>query len=126
VSSIIQSLSDDDYVSACSAFQELLRAGLDGKLEPAEAGRTLKDVFAATPGTGSHGPSLFLDTLSTVAEYDPTHPNLKDLVLSSDLSADLMREILDEPLLQTLGLIRSTFGRVFIRKQTNVLYRYER
>ncbi|KAB8349633.1 hypothetical protein FH972_023652 [Carpinus fangiana] len=123
VQTIAQRIRDENYLETCNAFQEVLRAGLDGKLGAADAGCLIKDTLASVPDDKLDASILFLDTLSILAEFDSTHPNLKTLVLSTEISAQSMRETLDDPILQTLGLVRSNFGKIFIRKQTNVLYR---
>lgn len=116
--------SDQDVIGLSTVMQELLRAGLDGKLDTDEAGKTVEMILAAAPDdAGIDGASLFLDTLSILMDADASNTRAKFVVTATGIPASLMREQLDEPLLQTLGLIRPTFGRMFIRKQTHALYR---
>lgn len=115
---------EEDIVRLVTLFQELIRSGLDGRLDPDAAGSSIGQITSSLPPKESTNATLlFLDTLSTVAENDSQHNLMKSLVLSTGISPTLLREHLDESLLLQLGLVRSTFGRVFIRKQTNVLYR---
>lgn len=76
------------------------------------------------PSTSEFDPhSLFLDTLSIMTDADTSNPALKPFVFATEISPVLMRLQLDTPLLQSLGLVRETFARMGIRKQTNLLYR---
>ena len=115
-------------------FQEVVRSGLDTRLDPTDAGSLVKEflerdtVNHGSP-SASMGPtpfdasSLFLDCLSISTEFSGPNPSLQSLVLATGVSAQLMRCELDSTLLESLGMIRNTFVRVGIRQQTNVLYR---
>lgn len=126
----------EDTSKLSSLYQELLQAGLSGRLQPEEAGMAVKDIIGESvasddadmdEGMDSNSPfdarTLFLDTLSIVTDADPTNSALKPLVFSTAIPPALMRLELDTPLLQSLGLVRETFTRMGIRKQTNLLYR---
>ncbi|KAL9594112.1 MAG: hypothetical protein Q9219_007210 [cf. Caloplaca sp. 3 TL-2023] len=112
-------------------FQDLVRAGLDGRISAEEAGSVVKDILEDPPdqaivpeSTRRFQPDkIFLDVLSVCAEAWNTNTSLKPIVFATGISAQLMRLILDSSLLEGLGLIRSTFVRVGIRQQTNLLYR---
>ena len=121
-----------------SIFQELIRSALDGRLPPSEAGNVVKEIIGNGTGSGTgaatgesrptraedfDSPSLFLDTLSILTDADTSHPALRPLVFATEISPEVMRLQLDTPLLQSLGLVRDTFARMGIRKQTNLLYR---
>ncbi|KAL4874731.1 transcription factor/nuclear export subunit protein 2-domain-containing protein [Aspergillus karnatakaensis] len=130
----IQAKNGEDIVVLTSIYQELIRSGLDGRLQPEEAGATIKailgeEVAGADTDMDSHTSlaidtrTLFLDTLSIVADTDTGNRALQPLVFSTGISDALMRLQLETPLLQSLGLVRDTFNRMGIRKQTNLLYR---
>ncbi|KAL8688719.1 MAG: hypothetical protein Q9218_005442 [Villophora microphyllina] len=112
-------------------FGDLLRAGLDGRIETNDAGSVVKEILAsmAPEDIVEHGlqrwkpDNIFLDTLSICAEAWTESTALKSMVFATGISAQLMRLILDSSLLESLGLIRNTFVRVGIRQQTNLLYR---
>ncbi|KAL8964522.1 MAG: hypothetical protein Q9183_004394, partial [Haloplaca sp. 2 TL-2023] len=112
-------------------YQDLLRAGLDGRIEAADAGLVVKEILESVSpediverGIGRWKPDeIFLDILSICAEAWNESTSLKPIVFATGISAQLMRLILDSSLLESLGLIRSTFVRVGIRQQTNLLYR---
>ena len=116
-------------------YQELIRSGLDGRIDAAEAGCTIKDIIEKdentdTSDTATHeftldASSLFLDCLSILTEATPSiaTPILKTLVLATGVSAQKMRRELDSTLLENFGMIRNTFVRVGIRNTTNLLYR---
>ncbi|KAI9727174.1 MAG: hypothetical protein M1828_007375 [Chrysothrix sp. TS-e1954] len=127
-SSLIQAasaaLAADDYMKTSLIFQELLRASHDQNLDPSEAGKAVQEILALAPSEGTFdAPTSFLDTLSVFTHSDVSSPYIRQTVLSTGISATLMREVLDDVMLQALGLIRPTFGRVMIRKQTNIFYR---
>ncbi|KAL2854631.1 transcription factor/nuclear export subunit protein 2-domain-containing protein [Aspergillus pseudodeflectus] len=131
-----------DLVVLTSLYQELIYCALDGRLPPQEIGATIKDIIGEDVAVEDvdmdtqdrpssvldDARTLFLDTLSIVTEplgIDPKKPHdvLKSLVFSTGISPALMRHQLETPLLQLLGLVRDTYARMNIRKQTNLLYR---
>ena len=133
----------DDGIQACEAedsltlgllFQELIRSSVDGRMDGSEAGSTIKDILEQNPVVNgsldkmadhsSFDPSsLFLDCLSIITETLGTPAQLQPLVIATGIPPLLMRLNLDSGLLESLGMIRSTFVRVCIRQQTNLLYR---
>jgi len=125
----IQAFDDLDILDLSTIFQELVRAGLDGRLKPTEAGTCVNAILrpdiAAEEQDGDKidATSLFLDSLSILADTEPYHPGLRQLVIASGVSPVLMRQMLDTPLLQSLGLTRDTFFKAGIRQVTNLLYR---
>ena len=130
----IQARDDEDPFVLGLLFQEIVRSGLDKRLEPADAGALVKEVLERdTTGHGSSkamvdhpsfdASSLFLDSLSTFTEFFGSNSALQPLVLATGVSPQLMRCELESTLLENLGLIRNTFVRVGIRQQTNLLYR---
>ncbi|CBF86420.1 hypothetical protein AN2226.2 [Aspergillus nidulans FGSC A4] len=132
----IQAKNGKDIVMLTSIYQELIRCALDERLPAEEAGLTLRDIIGEEVAAGNIGIdgqeqaspcldpcTLFLDTLSIVTDSDTTNDALKPLVFSTGINPALMRLQLETPLLQSLGLVRDTFARMGIRKQTNLLYR---
>jgi THO complex subunit 2 len=132
----IRARNEQDILGLTAIYQELIRSAFYGRLSPTDAGAALKDIIGedvAAEDVDMDGEgqtttvldtrSLFLDTLSIVTDSDTTNPALKPLVFSTGISPALMRLQLDTPLLQSLGLVRDTFARMGIRKQTNLLYR---
>ncbi|KJZ72972.1 hypothetical protein HIM_07544 [Hirsutella minnesotensis 3608] len=126
-----QSREDVDITELSSLFQEFIHAVLDGRLDPADAGICVKEILGQETADviknaypfAPH--TLFLDTLSIVMDLDSElyRPALRDFLIATAVSPTLMREILDAPLLQQLGLIRDTFARLGVRQATNLLYR---
>jgi THO complex subunit 2 len=127
-----------DLPQLASIYQELLRSAIYGRLSPSDAGTAVKNIIGDHPAsrdidmeariesvsTDELDPrSLFLDTLSIMTDADTSNPALKPFVFATGIDASLMRLQLDTPLLQALGLVRETFARMGIRKQTNLLYR---
>ena len=126
--------TEQDALTLGILYQELIRSGLDGRIDATEAGSTIRDIIKKDGNDTSgaiaddlpfHASSLFLDCLSILTEADPsiTTPSLKTLVLATGITAQQMRRELDSTLLVNFGMIRSTFVRVGIRNTTNLLYR---
>ncbi|RAL14430.1 putative THO complex component (Rlr1) [Aspergillus homomorphus CBS 101889] len=132
----IQAKDAQDASGLASIYQELIRSALYGRLSPDHAGSAVRDIIGEDVAAENvdmngeqpaSGPldtrSLFLDTLSILTDSDTSNSALRPLVFSTGIDAALMRQQLDTQLLQALGLVRETFHRMGIRKQTNLLYR---
>ena len=133
----LEARQQEDSTKLGLILQELIKAGLSARLGPTDAGETIRDILGerissgpvdhangiAIPLPNSDTESFFLDCLSILTDADISNPSLRPLVLSTGVSPILMRQELESSLLQSLGLIRDTFGRMGIRKQTNLLYR---
>ncbi|KAJ5908390.1 hypothetical protein N7495_001072 [Penicillium taxi] len=114
-------------------YQELIQSTIYCRLSPSEAGSTVKQIIGENEdvdmddmeknGIFSDPRSIFLDTLSSVTDADTSNPIFRPLISATGISPALMRIHLETPLLQNLGLVRETFARMGIRKQTNLLYR---
>ncbi|KAI9759372.1 MAG: THO complex subunit 2, partial [Candelina submexicana] len=116
-------------------FQEILTSGLTSRLDANDAGTLVKDIIAAVAGDSEDFPPEralfrsvekyypFLDCLSAIPESEFTNPRLRVLVIATKIPSVIMRHVLSFQLLLSLDLIRDTFDRVAIRKQTNTLYR---
>ncbi|CRG87123.1 THO complex subunit 2 [Talaromyces islandicus] len=118
-----------DTINLACIFQELIRSVLFKRLDPSDAGSTVRQIIAnrekedAQPDKDDIS-SLFLNTLSIlVDEHDTSNDALKPFVFATGISPSLLRLELDTNLVQGLGLVRETFTRIGIRKQTNILYR---
>lgn len=121
-----QSLLDEDTMDLSFAFQELIRAAIDGRLEGTDAGNCVKEILGDTEATSDFDPqTLFLDCLSIILELEEAAPTsgLQDMVANSGVSPALMRKLLDSKTLESLGIVHSTFSRLGVRQVTNLLYR---
>ncbi|KAI4180476.1 MAG: hypothetical protein L6R41_007213, partial [Letrouitia leprolyta] len=122
---------EKDRTTLTLVFQDLLRAGLDGRVDAKDSGLVVRNIIQNVPDQDTVDNSMrrfqpdkiFLDILSICAEAWNVSSSLKPIVFATGISAQLMRLILETPVLESLGLIRSTFVRVGIRQQTNLLYR---
>lgn len=125
---------DEDFLVLGSLFQELMKSGFDGRMDAEEAGITIKAILEVDLSQASTGDaesstqsfdatSFFLDCLSIIAETSRVGPRWPPLLIATSISPMIMRHQLEAPLLESLGMIRSTFVRVGIRQQTNLLYR---
>ncbi|EXJ91033.1 hypothetical protein A1O1_04140 [Capronia coronata CBS 617.96] len=124
---------EDEGTTLAAIMQELVHSVVYGRLTPSDAGSLVKeildnenatgDIAAASPTTPSQ--ATLLDSISVIFEGDSTMPvdRLSAFLISTGLSPGLLRLELDAPLLEKLDLIRNTFNRMGIRKQTNLLYR---
>lgn len=122
---------DKDRTKLTLLFEDLIRAGLDARIEATDAGLVVREIVESigdqklvdNNSRKFRPDEIFLDILSICAEAWDVSISLKPTVFATNISAQVMRLILDSSLLESLGLIRSTFVRVGIRQQTNVLYR---
>lgn len=128
---------EEDGMTMSTLFQEVVRAALSGRLPATSAGELVKEIIGEgdiamdqdQDSSAPSGPTIwqttFLDALSITAETmtGRSSSSLQSLVFSTGISADVLRQELEGTLLENLGLIRSTFARMGIRKQTNLLYR---
>ena len=131
----LKAKKEGDSLTLSSLFQELVHAALSNRLAPSKAGELAKDTIgdgdiamlddATTPVGPSLSQAAFLDSLSIITDASSVLSNtsLQSLVFSTGISPDILRQELEASLLESLGLIRSTFARMGIRKQTNILYR---
>ena len=124
----------EDSLELANIFQEILQATVDERMDCKDAGSVIKEIISNSRKRDDSPDqeldnmtfdvsSLFLDTLSIFAEASTPAPVLPTLVEATNIPSDKIRRELDSTLLVTLGLIRSTFVRVGIRQQTNLLYR---
>lgn len=129
VSQGVDSRKADELLTLGCIFQEIIRAVLARKLDPFEAGDAVKQILGDEgredgARDGNDAASFFLNTLSILAEEtDGSSGPMKSFVLATEISPSLLRLELDTNLVQALGLVRETFTRIGIRKQTNILYR---
>jgi THO complex subunit 2 len=126
---------EGDGLVLSSLFQELIQAALSNRLPASKAGELVKDTIedgdlpmlddSTTPVGPSVSQAAFLDALSIITDARPglSNTTLQSLIFSTGISPDILRQELEASLLESLGLIRSTFARMGIRKQTNILYR---
>ncbi|KAL7800221.1 transcription factor/nuclear export subunit protein 2 domain-containing protein [Trichoderma ceciliae] len=126
----VQSREDVDITELSSLFQEFIHAVAENRLDATDAGSCVKEILGdettevikdsyVAPHT------LLLDSLAIVMDNEPDlyRPTLRDFLIATGVSPTLMRQVLDAPLLQQLGLIRDTFARLGVRQATNLLYR---
>ncbi|PON22218.1 hypothetical protein TGAM01_v208899 [Trichoderma gamsii] len=126
----VQSREDVDITELSSLFQEFIHAVVEGRLDATDAGKCVKEILgdeATEVNKDSYvAPhTLLLDSLAIVMDNEPDiyRPSLRDFLVATEVSPTLMRQVLDAPLLQQLGLIRDTFARLGVRQATNLLYR---
>ncbi|KAI0971522.1 transcription factor/nuclear export subunit protein 2-domain-containing protein [Xylaria arbuscula] len=127
----ITSRSDEDIEEISTISQEFTRAVLENHLVPNDAGSCMKQILG--PPTESDlgtnftfdAQTLFLDTISVfIDSHDAAStPQFRDFIAATELAPQLVREVLDAPALQQLGLIRDNFVKLGIKYATNQLYR---
>ncbi|ROT40747.1 hypothetical protein SODALDRAFT_396360 [Sodiomyces alkalinus F11] len=127
----IQSRQDVDVTELSSLFQEFIQSVVDNRLNPADAGACVKEILGpelkeVIKDSYSFEPhTLFLDTFSITVDNhaDIYQHKFRDFLIATAISPALIRQVLEAPILQKLGLIRETFVKLGIRHSTNVLYR---
>ncbi|KAJ2984560.1 hypothetical protein NUW58_g5998 [Xylaria curta] len=114
-----------------SGRQEVIEHGITSRSdEDIEEISTISQEFTPTEsGLGTSfafdAQALFLDTISVFIDSNDTASTsqLRDFIAATELSPQLVREVLDAPALQQLGLIRDNFVKLGIKYATNQLYR---
>ncbi|KAF2160766.1 hypothetical protein M409DRAFT_28901 [Zasmidium cellare ATCC 36951] len=112
-----------DELRLSDLFSELVRSSLEDRLAGKQAGLAVRDIIASQDLGSMSVEELFLNTISFLYDANYKGPQLRPLVASTGIDLQRMREELDIPLLQELGLVRSTFDKMRTRKTTNALYR---
>ncbi|KAF2744267.1 hypothetical protein M011DRAFT_449780 [Sporormia fimetaria CBS 119925] len=118
-----QALAGDDALTLCILFEELAHAAIDHVLVAEEVGSLVADILAGPSSDALDATSLFLDTVSTLADMGAVPAQLKTLLRASRIDPLRMRSDFENNLLSGLDLVRPTFPRVAIRKATHALYR---
>jgi THO complex subunit 2 len=105
-------------------FEELVQGCLDQVLNAEELGTTVRDILAASSTDMFDPISVFLDTVSTVVpEASTEHRILRPMLEATDIDTARMRGELENGLLFEVGLVRTSFAKMAIRKATHALYR---
>ena len=105
-------------------YQETLRSGLDGRILVPDAADVISQiVMDADAVLDKKAAEDFLDIVAISHMYEGHHPHLQTILANCGVPLELVRTNLDEKLLESLGLVRSTFGQSAIRHATNILYR---
>ncbi|KAI2626175.1 transcription factor/nuclear export subunit protein 2-domain-containing protein [Xylaria nigripes] len=125
------SRSDEDIEEIATISQEFIRAVLENRLTSSDAGVCIKQILGPASQTDLatnftfDAQALFLDTLSVSIDSDDgaSISQLRDFLAATEISPQLVREVLDAPALQQLGLIRDNFVKLGIKYATNQLYR---
>ena len=127
---ISEALLNNDDAQAMVIIQELVQSAVRGRLTPSDAGSLVKEIIAKHQDADSGHQAdtvaaLLTDALSITYDDNPKIPipPLVEFVAATEIPFDHLRRELDIPFLGRLELVRNTFPRVGIRKQTNVLYR---
>ncbi|KAK6402459.1 THO2 plays a role in transcriptional elongation, partial [Oleoguttula sp. CCFEE 5521] len=119
---VLNAVAAGDELVVSAVVQELVTAGLDGKLDPVVAGETVKELIARQE-EGSDIGALFLDTISLLDDTDSKNTALGKIVTATGIDPEIVRQELDVSLLMALQLTRTTFERMRTRKTTSLLYR---
>ena len=137
ISQGVQARKEQNILNLSIIFQELVRSSLDGRIRSEDAGSVVKDILEIEKEDGGHSPlfdpgSIFLDTLTMFAPNTGTKENqlskrevavFKPLLLTCGVPMKAIFEELEIEHLSQLGLTRSTFERMRVRFQTQILYR---
>jgi THO complex subunit 2 len=129
----LEAMQEQGDTQLTALMQELVHSAVFGRIGPVEAGELVKQMMESemaddTDDTNKHPSALqaaLLDSVSVLFENNPSIPvdRLTVLILAADIPHELLRQELDSALLEKFNLIRNTFSRMGIRKQTNLLYR---
>ena len=128
---LIELCQDDAEITFEVVVEELLESAIAGRLDAHDAGLLVKEVIASTQTqddaeTGSPMQDAVLGAVLIIFAEESPSPHVAELAIflaATEISTDVLREVLEAKLLEQLGLIRDTFHRQMIKKQTNALYR---
>lgn len=127
-----QVIKEADELRISVMMEEIVQSVITGRVPPSSTGDLIKQmVESANTNMETKDSSevdvlmALLDAISVAYDNNPTLPieRLSDFLLSANIPSEVLRQELDSKLLEKLSLIRQTFDRVGIRKQTNILYR---
>lgn len=125
---------EGDELKTAALIQELLESALTERLDPFSAGSMVKEIIE-TVGPDTDSSSDEFDTtginaavtgaVALACENNPSLQlgRLRQFLIGTAIPQEFLRHEFDQELLLKLDMIRSTFARMGIRKQTNVLYR---
>ncbi|KAI0109704.1 transcription factor/nuclear export subunit protein 2-domain-containing protein [Nemania sp. FL0031] len=124
------SKGDEDIEEISTISQEFTRAVLENYITPSDAGSCMKQILEYTENdSGTNftldAQTLFLDTISVFLDSTDAASisQFREFIAATELPPQLVREVLDAPALQQLGLIRDNFVKLGIKYATNQLYR---
>ncbi|KAK6199048.1 hypothetical protein LQW54_010176 [Pestalotiopsis sp. IQ-011] len=138
----IASRDDEDIEEVSTISQEFARAVLEHRLDPTDAGACMKEILGPDPGNEDDrtscefdAHSLFADSISVFVDTGGEHDrnkgiinpllteDFRDFVFATEISAKLLRQVLDVQVVEELGLTKGTFSKMRTRHATNSLYR---
>ncbi|KIW70658.1 hypothetical protein PV04_02903 [Phialophora macrospora] len=129
----LEGMQEEEGTQLIVLMQELVQSVVYGRLGPAEAGDLVKQMLESEiqedeEQSVPHPTALqaaLLDSVSVMFENNPTIPldRLSVFLFATGIPHELLRHEIDAALLEKFNMIRNTFSRMGIRKQTNLLYR---
>ncbi|KAK5052073.1 hypothetical protein LTR84_002877 [Exophiala bonariae] len=130
---ILAGLQEDESTELAAILHEVVQSVIYGRLDPPDAGQLVKEVFKtettedeiSSTLSPTQSQAALLDSISIIFEANAALPKdrLSVFLLTTGISHQLLRLELDAAVLEKLNLIRGTFSRQLVRKQTNILYR---
>lgn len=129
----LDGLQEVDRTKLTAIMHELVESVVYGRIDPSDAGQLVKEVLdndmveddIRSPLAPTDSQASLLDSISILFDANPELPKdrLAVFLQATNIPHELLRLELDASVLEKLELIRNTFNRVLIRKQTNILYR---
>ncbi|KAH9828282.1 THO complex subunit 2 N-terminus [Teratosphaeria destructans] len=115
--------ADEETVSVI--FQELVRSGLDKRIDPGEAGEMVRRIIGDKQQheVDMDAQALFLDVIALLSETESTKAEYLTLLSATDIDPQEMRIVLEDRPLQNSALVQASFRAQRIRKITTLLYR---
>ena len=96
---------------------------MDRLLGSGELGSLVREIVAAPPNESVDPVSTFLDTLSALTEDEHKQKLVRQMLMATEIDVERMRTGLEANLLKNLELVRTSFGKMAVRKATHALYR---
>lgn len=128
---LVEALKNADETTTTLIIEELVQSVLAGRLNATSAGKLIPSAIESLQASDTETTevldlrSVVADSFSIICENNTSFPAtpLAEFIRAAELDQTALLHELDSKLLERLGLIRSTFDRMSIRKQTNIVYR---
>ncbi|KAF1957557.1 hypothetical protein CC80DRAFT_560920 [Byssothecium circinans] len=112
-----------DMAGLSLLFHEIIEASIKQYMDPAELGLMVRDIVHAPTHENLDSITLFLDCVATATVELTAWDVLKKFLIETDIPLGRMRSILEAEQLIGMGLVRTSFNKMAVRKTTDAIYR---
>ncbi|GAB7343747.1 hypothetical protein MBLNU457_1723t2 [Dothideomycetes sp. NU457] len=124
ITDLLTTVEDEDEASL--VLQEMLRASIDRRLDPASAGALYKTAIEARSDHSSLDlQNLLVDLVQMAEEADSKRGSFAAFLYATGIPAETWRKTLDSQTLIDSEFVGTSFKTMSARKATNILYRQQ-